>query len=200
MKQFFTLLLLTACVHYSCSNDNKVSAATTEPAVSADDVKAKDEDALKKAREEKEKKMDALKKLNPYTPDQLKNSLPKELDGMKQRGIDGHSALGYAQASCEYKKDSITIAITLSDCAGEVGATQYGLNYWSKLNVPEQSGNGYTKTIDFKGGKAVESFDQSAKQTTLTYLSGDRLLVMATGKNISAEELKAKMQKLTLKM
>jgi len=200
MKQFFTLLVITACFHYSCSNDNKASATTTEPAVSIDEAKVKEEDALKKAKEEKEKKMEELKKMTPYSPDQLKSSLPKDMDGMKQRNLDAHSALGYAHAACEYKKDSISLMITVNDCAGEVGATQYALNYWSKLNMPEETSAGYTKTIDFNGGKAVESFDKASNQISLAYMVNQRLLIMVTGKNINAEDLKAKAQKISFKL
>jgi hypothetical protein len=118
---------------------------------------------------------------------------------MKQKNLDAHSALGFAQASCSYKKDSIAVELNAYDCAGEIGANQYSLNYWTKLSVPEETENGYTKSVDFNGGKAVEMLDKASKEVALRFMAADRLLIMLTGKNITADQLKAHAQKMSFK-
>jgi len=196
MKHFYLMLLMLAFLNYSCSNDNKASAT---PAATVAQPEAKPEDLMKKMIEEKEKKTEELKKLTPYNPDELKKLLPKEIDGMKQKNADAHSALGFAQASCSYKTDSVVIEMNVYDCAGEIGANQYGLNYWAKLSVPEENQNGYTKAIDFNGSKAVEMLDKNNNQVSLRFMAANRLLVMLTGKNITADALKAQAQKINFK-
>jgi len=199
MKFFYLMLLMVAVLNYNCNNDNQAAATPTSNTITNAQTEAKAEDPLKKLIEEKEKKTEELKKLTPYNPDELKKLLPPEIDGMKQKNLDAHSALGFAQATCTYKKDSVAIDMNVYDCAGEIGASQYGLNYWAKLSVPEQNENGYTKTIDFNGSKAVEMLDKNNNQVSLRFMASNRLLVMLSGKNITADELKTQAQKLNFK-
>lgn len=151
--------------------------------------------------DEMNKKMEELKKLTPLSLDQLKGMLPAELNGIKQSNYEANSSLGYSIADAEYKKDDTTsLKVTIYDCAGEAGAGIYGLNYWTKMNVQQESSNGYTKTIDFMGGKAVEQYEKNNNSSTLTYSANDRLLVVLTGQNMSTDALKDAAQKLNLKI
>ncbi len=74
--------------------------------------------------------------------------------------------------------------VAIYDCAGEAGAGRFAMTYWTKMNVQSESSDGYTKTMDFKGGKTVESYDKGSNQTTLTYVANARLMVVITGKNV----------------
>jgi hypothetical protein len=46
------------------------------------------------------------------------------------------------------------------------------------------------KTIDFMGGRAIEQNDKNSNQSTLTYLAGERVMVVLQGRNMTSEELK----------
>jgi len=190
MKNFYLTLVLLALLNYNCSNDNTVAAAQAEPVTETPGTTATAEDPVKKLKEEKQKRTEALKQLTPYSPDDLKKLLPAEWSGMKQRNLEGHSALGFAQASCTYKKDSVLVEMNVYDCAGEIGASQYALNFWSKLGVPEENENGYTRSIEMNGITAVESFDKASNKASLRFMAENRLLVMLTAKNVSTDQLK----------
>lgn len=197
MKFFYLMLFALAFVNYNCSNDNQAAATPAESTTVANPQAT--EDPIAKLKAEKEKKTEELKKLNPYTPDVLKKLLPKEVNGMKQKNLEAHSALGFAQASCSYKKDSIVVELNAYDCAGEIGASQYGLNYWAKLSVPEETENGYTKAVDFNGGKAVATWDKSSNQVGLRFMAENRLLVMLSAKKLTADQLKTYAEKMNFK-
>ena len=68
------------------------------------------------------------------------------------------------------------------------------------MSFQQESDNGYTKTIDFGGGKAVETYEKNNKECTLTYLANDRLLITVRGHNMTADELKAAAGKLNFKV
>jgi hypothetical protein len=137
------------------------------------------------------KKMEELKKLTPLTLDQLKGLLPEELNGIKRTSFTTNSTMGFAVAEAEYRKDDSTvIKLDIYDCAGEAGAGIYGLNYWTKMNVQSESSDGYTKTIDFMGNRAVETYEKNNNQYTLTYAAIDRLLVVLSGRNTGIDALK----------
>ncbi|MDQ6608509.1 MAG: hypothetical protein M3Y85_01660 [Bacteroidota bacterium] len=202
MKRFLISTLAFMVIFSSCGNDKKIKSVTqnedgttTTTTTTVDPVKMQD------ASTDMEKKMEELKKLTPMTVEQLKATLPEEVEGLKRSNFTANSAMGFAYAEGEYKKDDTTnIKIEIYDCAGESGSAMYGLNYWTKMSVQQESSNGYTKTIDFKGGKAVETWENNMNQSTLTYVANDRLLVTLTGHNVKADELKQAADKLNLKV
>lgn len=202
MKRFVFASLAFVFIFSSCGNDKKLKSVTknedgttTTTTTTIDPVKMQD------AGNDMEKKMEELKKLTPMNVDQLKAALPEEVQGLKRSNFTANSAMGFAYAEGEYKKDDTTdIKISIYDCAGEAGSAMFGMNYWTKMSIQQESSNGYTKTIDFKGGKAVETWENNMNQSTLTYVANDRLLVTITGHNVKADELKQAAEKLNLKV
>ena len=81
------------------------------------------------------------------------------------------------------------------DCTGEKGADIYKNSFQSYMNKTDATEAGYTKTIDFMGGKAIERFDASNKTTTLSFMADDKILVVLSGKNVPIETLKEAAQK-----
>lgn len=149
---------------------------------------------------EMEKKTEALKKLAPLTLDQIKAMLPEELLGMKRSSFNANAMMGFASADAEYKKDDTTdLKLTIMDCAGEAGSSFYALNYWTKMTMESQNDQGYTKTVDFLGGKAVEDYKKYNNAYSLTFTANDRLLVTMRGENVSLEQLKEAGKALNLK-
>ena len=76
------------------------------------------------------------------------------------------------------------------DCAGEAGSGFYALNYWTKMTMESENDQGYTKTVDFMGGKAVEDYKKYNNSYTLTFTANDRLLITLQGQNLSLDVLK----------
>ena len=58
------------------------------------------------------------------------------------------------------------------------------------MNFQSESDDEYSKTIDFKGGKAIEHARKDGSRSTLTYVASDRLLVTLEGRNTSVDALK----------
>ena len=46
------------------------------------------------------------------------------------------------------------------DCAGEAGAGIYGMQYLTMMNFQSESDDEYTKSIEFKGSKAIEHLNK----------------------------------------
>ena len=197
MKSFF-ITLIAALILAACHpNPNKIT-------VKSDDGKSSatiDVSNVEKNANEMQNKTDALKKLTPLTTDQLKAMLPQEINGIQRSSFDVNSAMGISVGDAEYKKnDTTSIKIGMYDCAGETGSAYYSASYWLKMNMQSESDNGYTKTVDLLGGKAVETYEKSSNHYTLVYLGNDRILVSLEGNNISADELRNVAKSLNMKV
>jgi hypothetical protein len=180
----FALWLLLAC------NNNKKPGVT----VTSEDGRTKttiNANELAQASDDFQKKTEELQKLSPYTLDQMKAMLPEELAGTKRANFSANSAMGAAFAEADYKiNDSTELELNIFDCAGQAGAGIYSMQYLGMMNFQSESDNEYTKSIEFKGGKAIEHLDKRSNRSTLTYVAGDRLLVTLEGKNTGVDMLK----------
>ena len=197
MKSLFIVLCAATMLAACHLNPNKIT-------VKSDDGKSTatiDVSGVEKNANEMQNKAEALKKLTPMSMDELKALLPQQLNGIQRSSFDVNSAMGISVGNAEYKKnDTTSIKIGVYDCAGETGAAYYSASYWLKMNMQSESDNGYTKTIDLMGGKAVETYEKSSNHYTLIYLGNDRVLVSLEGTNISDDELKDIAKNLNLKV
>lgn len=199
MKHIFLLFSISLGLLVACNSNKKPGEVTvtsedgkTTTTIQPGDV-AQASDALQKKAEE-------LQKLSPYTLDQMKAFLPDELAGAKRSKFSANSAMGAAFAEGEYPiNDSIDIALKIFDCAGQAGAGIYSMQFLAMMNFQSESDNEYTKSIDFKGGKAVEHLDKSNNRATLTYVAADRLLITLEGNNTGVDLLKQAANSLNLK-
>jgi hypothetical protein len=199
MKQVFLPVLITAFSITACNNDKQTSK--TDVTDSSAIVRAASAKAMTNAADEMNKKMESLKSLTPLSTDELKALLPEEISGIKQTEYNTSSSLGYSVAQGDYKKnDSTDVQLMIYDCAGEAGANWYGVQYIAAMNYQQENSHEYSKTIDFMGGKALETYNKDSHETTLTYSSNERLLVIIKGRNMSPDELKAAAQKLNMKV
>jgi len=166
---------------------SKVSVDATSAAAVSDDM---------------QKKMEELKKLTPLTTDQLKALLPEEIMGMKRSNFSANSMMGYASAEATYRNESDDkqIELNILDCAGEAGSGIYQLSYWTKMSIQSESDNGYTKTVDFDGDKAVETYEKGGDSYELTRFVSDRLLVIVKGRKTGLDAVKETAKGLNLKV
>ncbi|MFL5774056.1 MAG: hypothetical protein ACJ75F_12920 [Flavisolibacter sp.] len=189
MKQRVLAVILSVFL-FACKGPNK-EAPKPEVAVKAAAVEV----------DPMTKKMDELKKLSPLGMDQLKELLPDTLLGIKRTNFSYNSAMGYSLAQADYEKNNKTdIRMVVYDCAGQAGAEWYSMNYLTKSTMEAANENGYTKTVDFNGGKAIENYDKTINVTTFTYLANDRILVVLTGRNVKSDDLKVAAEKLKMKV
>lgn len=171
----------------ACKGKNKGTTITSDDGKSSITVDTKN---MAAASEEYQKKAEELKKLPPLSMDQLKSVLPEELAGIKRTNFNASSMMGYAVGTAEYKKDDSTeLRLTVSDCAGEAGSAIYGLQFLG-FNMQSESDDGYTKTVDFAGGRAYEKYEKGNNSYDLTYFTGDRFLVNIQGRNTGLEMVK----------
>lgn len=189
----FVLILVLAC------NNNKKPGVT----VTSEDGKTTatiNTNELSKTADAFQKKAEELQKLSPYTLDQMKAMLPEELAGTRRSKFSANSAMGAAFAEADYKiNDSTDVELKIFDCAGQAGAGIYSMQYLGMMNFESESDDEYTKSVDFKGGKAIEHLNKRNNRATLTYLAGDRLLVTLEGKNTGVNMLKKVAGELSLK-
>lgn len=197
MKSLNILTVAALCVLVACNNEKKPGITITDEDGKKVSISS---DGLAVAAEDLQKKSEALQKLSPYTLDQMKALLPEELAGVKRSEFNANSAMGTAYAEAKYiVNDSTDFELKIFDCAGQAGAGLYSLQYMGMINYQSESDHEYTKTIDFKGVKAIEHLDKEDNDATLTWLSGDRLLVTLEGNNTGLDMLKQIASSLELK-
>lgn len=154
---------------------------------------------MTKVAEASQDKAEELKKLTPLTIDQLKAMVPEEFMGMKRSNFNANSMMGAANVTATYKSDDgKEIRLDIFDCAGEYGSGIYSLRYWTLWNYEREDDNGYQKTVDFDGQKAIEEYQKHNDQYSLTYFAKDRLLVKVEGEKIGIEGVRQAAKNLQL--
>jgi len=191
MKRFL-LVAMASLFFAACGGDKKPAQTETKDAT----VKS-----MTTPVDEREKKTEELKKAPQLTIEQMRVLLPHELDSATEKNYLASTQFGYGIASADYPKSkSRVIKVTLYDCAGEMGSVNYFENYWNKLNVNSQTENDLIRTVDFEGGKAVETYKKDLNLSTFTFVIRDRLVIVMEGKNITSEQLEEAAKKLHKKI
>ncbi|HEY6505480.1 MAG TPA: hypothetical protein VIZ28_16010 [Chitinophagaceae bacterium] len=196
MKQFIFLCMVVACLLPACNNNKKTVEVKSEdgkPTASVDDSK------MQQLAEEIKKQSEELQKLPPLTLDELKALLPESIMGAKRSHFEVNSAMGTGLANAEYSiNDSTEVKINIWDCGGPAGSGYYSTQYMTLLNIQSVSDNEYTKTIDFKGHKAIENCNNTNNRCSLTYFTGKRYMVVIEGRNVHPDGLKQAANELTI--
>jgi hypothetical protein len=199
MKKLFAGFFLSFMLFVACNNDKK---QTSVPATQSEKEKetVDESETIAAGQAILEKKVEKLNKLLPLSLDLVKALLPEELAGIKKTSADANNSMGFSAGQAEYvKDDTAKIRLSIFDCAGEAGSGFYSVNYWNKLNNNTENEKGYTKTIDFNGGKAIEGYDKETAEYRLMYLSGDRYLVGISGEHIGLDAVKSAAKSLDIK-
>jgi len=192
MKRTLLVIFSTSTMlgFVACNSDTK----TTRTNETANDAKVK---SVTAPVDPETQKVEELEKLTPVGLDELTPWLPDELNGIKRSNLTMSTDRGYAVAHADYEKNSKTdMRVTVYDCAGEAGANLYKVTYANKMNQLQESGEGYTKTTNFMGEKAIEHHEINNNITTLTYLANNHILVVVSARNFDPEKVKEAAQKL----
>ena len=132
---------------------------------------------------------DALAKMAPLTEQEMRDLLPRQLMGAAITDEDVNGSIGTLTAIGEYTiNDSTLLELIIVDCAGPGGSGAYNSQYLSMLGVDEEDEDEYTRTIDFRGGKAFENCYKKRVDCSLTWFEG-RYLISLDG-NMSSNDLK----------
>lgn len=203
MRLLRSLLPVTIIFMLSCSNNRekgKISIKDEKGKTTATfDLKSIEE--IAKAAEKSEDKAEELKKLTPLTSDQLKAMMPEELMGIKRTGVGASSISGASSGTASYKsEDGKELRLIIYDCAGEAGAGIYSLRYLTLWSIQYEDENGYQKTVDFNGQKAIENYVKAREEYSIAFLSNDRFLVTVEGDKTGLDMVKQAANSLNLKV
>jgi len=190
MRTLPALLLAASLGLFACNNNKTKDVTLVSP--DGNTKVSLDPTVTENQADEMTRKMEELKKLTPLTTDQLKAMLPEQLMGLPRTNFNATNAMRWGSATASYRNEGEDkeIDISIFDCAGEAGAGIYSLNYWMKMSVVTEDQNGYSKTVDFNGGKAVEGYNKNSDEHELTFTSGDRLLVTVKGRKTGLDAVK----------
>jgi hypothetical protein len=175
----------------SCKNSgNKSEEKNTRNDKTSVLEKVENISKMGKIAEEATARMEELKKIPPVSNDALKSFFKEEVAGIKRSSFSVQNSMGYSIGEATYKKnDSVEYKITIYDCAGEMGASFYSLMAMTKLNMETEDENGYEKTIDFMGTKALKSYKNYDQQCSFSFVSAERFWVQINGTHTSFENL-----------
>lgn len=198
MKLFLSLIIAVGFFAISCnSNKDKITVKDAEgnkATIDLSDVKD-----MAKSMEINQGKAEELKKLSPLSMDQLKALIPEEFMGMKRSSFNTTNAMGVATCNARYKsEDGKELKVEILDCAGEMGANMYSIRFFGLWNYEEENDNGYQKTIELNGDKAIEKYNKNNNRYELTYFSNERFLVNLEGENVGIDFLKQASKNLNL--
>jgi hypothetical protein len=188
MRQFILPILIVACLLSACNNNKKTVEATSEDSDTTVTANAR---MSQEVTEEMKKEAEALQKLPALGLDELKALLPEQIMGAKRDNSQASTATGAGLATADYRlNDSTEIRVSIWDCAGAGGAGIYSSRYLAMFNLQSENEREYTKSIDFKGQKAIEHCYNSSNNCSLTYFTGKRYMVTLEGENIHPDGLK----------
>lgn len=187
MRQFIISFMAVALLLAAC-NDNKKTTDTGSKDPETDQAAAAKPDPVTA---EMKQEAEELQKLSPLSPDELKALLPGQIMGAARTNEQATSAAGAGLATADYKlNDSTEIQVSIWDCAGPGGTGIYSSRYLGTFNTLVDGEKEYTKSIDYRGQKAIEHCNNSSNRCWITYYTGKRYVVTLEGKNVHPDGLK----------
>jgi len=131
----------------------------------------------------------------------LKEFLPESFNGMDRSDYKG-STTGMSKfkasvAKAKYKDDNQSIQVEITD-AGGLGSALMGMAAWSSLQIDEESDDGYKRTTEFDGHKALEENNTKRQRSSLNMIVGDRFIVTMRGRKVDIDDLKKLAKKMDL--
>ncbi|SDI27563.1 hypothetical protein [Chryseobacterium jejuense] len=142
-----------------------------------------------------------LKKLKPINTNDFKSKFKKEINGFKLTEVtafEDKETGSYATAN--YAKGSQNVYLMVTDGAGAgVEQVKGSLLSYLELKAIEEPGD-KTNIKNYKGWFVYfdHSMYENDKMTSIQYLEGNRYGVVASGNNISLEELKSLLDNVSL--
>jgi hypothetical protein len=122
----------------------------------------------------------------------LKELLPEKVAGMSRTKHSGKTtgAMGFkiSMAEASYKEGDQKLEIDIVD-AGGVGTALMGNAMWAKLEIDEESDDGFKRTLEINGNKSYQECSNNNKRCQLAMMVADRFVVSLEGRNIDMDQL-----------
>jgi len=139
------------------------------------------------------------------TPATMKGFLPAELSGFNrtdasaERNQMGGVDISVANAQYTAAEGDGSIDVTITDVGNLSGPMKMGMTGWAMAQYNRETDTGYEKTTTYNGHKAMEEYDNEAKDGTLRVFVADRFVVEVQGNAVTMDAIKQAMGKIDLK-
>lgn len=132
----------------------------------------------------------------------LKELMPETLLGLKRNkhkgSTSGMAGFKASVAEAEYEgDDGESVDINIMD-AGGVGMALMGMANWSKLEIDEESDDGYKRTTKFDGHRALEECRNNNRRCSLALIAFDRFVISLEGRKVDMDMLKKMVRRMDL--
>ena len=141
------------------------------------------------------------KKIDPLEIDQIKAFIPDTFAGLAKEGTgraekNGMGGLMVSKAEARYSNGSSkTASLEITDSGGASGLM--GLASWAAVQSSKEDENGSEKTTRVNGRMVHEKRSRSG-DNEYSVLLGERFMVTATSRNLTADDLRAAVSALAL--
>lgn len=132
----------------------------------------------------------------------LKSVLPTELSGMQLKDSsvepDKIQDIDIIRAEADYVADSGggTVNVTIIDGVKLDGIAKLALTAWTLSDFNRENDNGYERSIEYKGYKAMEKYDNNNRDGVFRVYVAERFIVEVEGNQVNMETIKEAVDKI----
>lgn len=200
MKKITLIFLGITLLAAACNNEKSTNDPKDNPGDTAAAGEIKPDAATEALTGGMEKKKEELMKLTPLPADQLKAMLPETFMGAARTNDEVNSSNGANLATAEYPiNDSITVTLSIYDCAGSAGSGIYNMQFMALAGFQQETEEEYTKSVEIAGNSGFEQCDKTTNDCRVSFFAADRYLVTLQGEKLGAPALKHAAAQLKLK-
>ncbi len=202
MWRVISCLILSLIIIAGCSKEeNKEpreseSAKVKEETGSTAKTGIKDLDNFVDNMKDVQKAMEEGKKFEVVDFRELKALLPEVLGDLKRADARGEKtgAMGFtvSKAEADYNSEdySKSINIEISDTSGATGFAGIASWGWAMTDIDREDDTGYEKTINYKGNKALERYNNQDRSGSIEIMIARRFMMSVNGNGVSMDEIK----------
>ncbi len=134
---------------------------------------------------------------------ELKALLPAAIQGFKRTSASsertGAMGMTVSRAEAVYKGDKdAELKIEINDLGGMGGIGMLAHAAWASADIDRESDEGFERTAQYKGVKAMEEYRHRARNGKMQVMVGNRIQVSVEGYNVSFEQIRAAMDSINL--
>lgn len=122
----------------------------------------------------------------------LKELLPEKVAGMSRTKHSGKTSgmmgIKVSTAEASYEDGDQKLDVNIID-AGGIGTALMGSAAWSKLEIDEESDDGFKRTIEIDGNKSYQECSNNNTRCQLAMMVEDRFVVSLEGRNVDMDQL-----------
>ena len=134
----------------------------------------------------------------------LKDFLPNRIGSLKmdEDDTEGQTSkvLGFQVSTVQatYRDGNERIEVNIID-PGNAKSVVNMMASWSNVEIDSESGNGYQRTMEYKGHKAFEEYDSKSKDGTFAMIVKNRFIVTIDGDNVDMDDMKDAIDDINIK-